>query len=113
MTDSVTEQTVADQRNEGQTCLTTTHEIMCSAAFVAGVDDVRNGRAPDYDQFSFSQDEDEDVTDAKINDLWNYERGRQFGRLAPPSMPLKIHGRRLNPKAVALFDLAYERRLII
>jgi hypothetical protein len=28
--------------------------IMRSAAFVAGVDDVRSGRAPDYDAYCFS-----------------------------------------------------------
>jgi hypothetical protein len=28
--------------------------VMRSAAFVAGVDDVRSGRAPDYDAYCFS-----------------------------------------------------------
>jgi len=79
--------------------------VMRSAAFVAGVNDVRRGRAPDYDAYCFSQDEDEVVARTKINGHWNYERGRQWGRLAPPSMPLKIDGA-LNPKAVALFDAA-------
>jgi hypothetical protein len=118
VTDTVTKEMPTEKisivdHNTGETSLTTTHEIMLSAAFVAGVDDVRNGCAPDYDQYCFSQDEDEDVAMARIDALWNYERGRQWGRLAPPSMPLKINGRRLNPKAVALFNLAYERKLII
>jgi hypothetical protein len=108
LTDSVTKQTpgqkVVSVADQSKTFLTTTDEIMRSAAFAEGVDDVQSGRAPDYDKYC--QDEDEAAA-------WNYERGRQFGRLAPPSMPLKIYGRTLNPKAVALFDLAYERRLII
>jgi hypothetical protein len=45
-------------------------------------------------------------------DSWEYERGRLFAHIAPLNMPLRI-GRKLNPKAVALFDAAFDRRLIV
>lgn len=45
------------------------------------------------------------------DDYWAYERGRLFGAIAPLSMPL-FHGKALNPKAVALFDAACDRKLI-
>jgi hypothetical protein len=50
---------------------------------------------------------DPDVDD----DYWAYERGRLLGAIAPLSMPLFI-GKTLNPKAVALFEAAFNRRLI-
>jgi hypothetical protein len=43
---------------------------------------------------------------------WDYERGRQFGCIAPLSMPLRI-GRKLNPKAIALYHAASNRGLIV
>ena len=92
------------------TCRTTAYAIMRSAAFVAGVDDVRSGRPPNYDAFCFSQDEDD--TEAKTNGHWYYERGRQWASLAPRSMPVKINGA-LNPKAVALFRAAIKRGYIV
>jgi hypothetical protein len=64
--------------------------------FARGLSDIRAGRA-------FAE---------VYDDYWAYERGRLFGAIAPVSMPLFIGGR-LNPKAVALFDLAWERRLVI
>jgi hypothetical protein len=73
--------------------------ILRTVAFAAGVDDVRNGRPPNYDSYHG-------------NDHWSYERGRQWASLAPVSMPLKVDGK-LNPKAVALANAAYERRLIV
>ena len=90
---------------------TTAQAIMRSAAFVAGVDDVRNGRAPDYEAYCFSQDEDDLQAKSKINGHWNYERGRQWASLAPRSMPLKIDGA-LNPKAIALYNAAARRGYI-
>ena len=45
------------------------------------------------------------------DDYWAYERGRLFGAIAPLAMELR-HGKALNPKAVALFEAAYSRRLI-
>jgi hypothetical protein len=79
------------------TTRTTTQSIMRAAAFAAGVDDVRNGRAPNFDSYA---------------DDWAYERGRLFASVAPTSMPLLINGK-LNPRAVALAVAAFERRLII
>jgi hypothetical protein len=70
--------------------------IMRKPEFARGLEDVRNGRAPDFD----SDDE-----------YWAYERGRLFGRIAPVTMPLRIQ-RKLNPKAVALYRAAIKRRLI-
>ena len=88
-----------------------TQWIMRSPAFIAGVDDKRNGRAPDYDLYCFSQDEDDFQARTKINGHWNYERGRQWASLAPTAMPLKIGGV-LNPKAIALYDAAVKRGYI-
>jgi hypothetical protein len=45
-------------------------------------------------------------------DSWDYERGRCFGFIAPLDMPLRI-GRKLNPKAVALADAAFNRKALI
>jgi hypothetical protein len=74
---------------------TTTKAIMGSPKFARGLSDVRTGVPFDW----------------RI-DSWNYERGRLFGRIAPITMPLRI-GSKLNPKAVALFDAAFDRGLII
>jgi hypothetical protein len=74
-----------------------TEQIMRHPHFRRGFDDIRAGRRFDYD-----------VDD----DRWAYERGRLFGAIAPLSMPLFDDGKRLNPKAVKLFDAAYDRKLI-
>jgi hypothetical protein len=71
---------------------------MRAAQFARGLADVRAGRAPDYD----GTDQD---------DYWAYERGRQFGCIAPVNMPLRI-GSKLNGRAVALFKAAISRGLI-
>ena len=62
-------------------------EIMASPLFERGVKDARAGRGfpPDYD-----------ILEDK---LWAYERGRQWARLAPRSLPLKVNGK-LNPQAL-------------
>jgi hypothetical protein len=75
-----------------------TWTLMRPAAFARGVAEVRAGIAPDYDHPS-------------IGDAWAYERGRQWALIAPRTMPLRI-GRQPNPKAIRLFDLAYERKWI-
>ena len=50
--------------------------------------------------------------DWRVEDAWEYERGRLFGHIAPVDMPLRIGGK-LNPKAVALCGAALARKLII
>jgi hypothetical protein len=70
--------------------------IMRHPHFARGLDDIRAGR-PFADQIEDS--------------FWSYERGRQFGAIAPRSMPLFIKGK-LNPKAIAVFDAACDRKLI-
>ncbi len=75
-----------------------------------GVDDVRNCRPPNYQAFEFGHGDD--GWHRRINDHWNYERGRQWASLAPVSMLLKIDGK-LNPKAIALANAAYRRRVVI
>jgi hypothetical protein len=72
-----------------------TWTLMRPEAFARGVAEVRAGIAPDYDRQS-------------IADSWAYERGRQWALIAPRTMPLRI-GRKPNPRAVRLFDAAYER----
>jgi hypothetical protein len=74
---------------------TTAVRIMSSATFELGLSDVRRGIPFDW-----------------RNNEWEYERGRLFGHIAPLDMPLRIGGK-LNPKAVALYDAASSRRLIV
>jgi hypothetical protein len=68
---------------------------MGSQEFARGLSDVRTGVPFDW----------------RI-DSWDYERGRLFGRIAPPTMPLRL-GSKLSPKAIALLEAAVARRLII
>jgi hypothetical protein len=79
-----------------ETVIVDTVEIMRDAAFGRGVEDRRAGRP--FDQ--------------NLDGNWEYERGRLWASIAPVNMPLRIRGR-INPKAVALFDAAYERGLIL
>jgi hypothetical protein len=74
---------------------TTTAKIMSSAAFRRGVEDRRGGRPLRED-----------------DGTWDYERGRLWASLAPIDMPLHIDGK-LNPKAVALYNAASDRKLIL
>ena len=76
----------------------TIEAIMRRPEFARGFQDVRSGRRPDFDA-------------PNDHHAWGYERGRQFAILAPTTMPLRI-GRKLNPKAVALYRAASKRSLI-
>jgi hypothetical protein len=76
------------------TTSTTTREIMSTAPFAAGVADVRTGKPARFDALSSSD--------------WGYERGRMWALVVPMSVPLRV-GRRLNPEAMRLFDLAWLR----
>jgi hypothetical protein len=73
----------------------TTIQIMSSPAFELGLSDVRRGIPFDW-----------------RDGRWEYERGRLFAHIAPLNMPLRIGGK-LNSKAVALYDAASNRRLIV
>jgi hypothetical protein len=84
-------------RDQIATVAVTTAEIMNSAAFAAGVHDVRSGARPRFDAFG---------------DDWAYERGRLFACIAPVSMKLIEKGRP-NPQAVALLNAARRRGLVI
>jgi hypothetical protein len=77
----------------------TTASIMRSAEFRRGFDQVRAGGSPEFDW-------------GRSHDMWHYERGRLFACVAPVSMPLRIDGK-LNPRAVALFEAAWHKGLII
>jgi hypothetical protein len=59
----------------------------------------RSGKPPSFDN-------------PEIADAWAYERGRQFGLIAPAGMPLRVDGR-INRKAVALFEAAYRRGWVV
>jgi hypothetical protein len=74
---------------------TTIARIMASPEFARGLDDARKGVPFDW-----------------RNGTWNYERGRLFAHIAPLNMPLRID-EHLNPRAVALCDRAFHRKLII
>jgi hypothetical protein len=71
------------------------YSIVASKEFALGLEEVRAG-------LPFNPD----------NDSWDYERGRCFGFIAPLDMPLRI-GRKLNPKALALADAAFNRKLLL
>jgi len=71
-----------------------TRSIVASKEFARGFEEVRKG-------LPFNPD----------NDSWEYERGRAFAFIAPLDMPLRI-GRKLNPKAVALAEAAFDRKLL-
>ena len=70
--------------------------IMRHRHFALGWADIRAGRPFDPDV---------------VDECWAYDRGRLLGAIAPLMMPL-FHGRALNPKAIALFEAAWDRRLI-
>ena len=89
------------KRAQVPTIRVTTARIMSSAAFELGLSDARRGIPFDWR-----------VGGADINAAWDYERGRSFAGLAPLNMPLRIGGK-LNTKAVALYDAASNRKLII
>jgi hypothetical protein len=86
--------TMTERKEQIETCPASVYRIMSSSAFAQGVSDIRNGRPARFDEF------DDD-------DLWAYERGRQWASIAPKSMPVRI-GRKLNLEAVKLFGLAGE-----
>jgi len=73
----------------------TTRSIVGNPQFARGLDEVRRGLPFDPD-----------------NDSWHYERGRAFGRIAPLDLKLRIGGK-LNPRALALAEAAFDRRLLI
>lgn len=83
--------------SQAKTSCTTTSAIMRSTAFRRGFEHARAGEPPQFDGSS---------------DPWAYERGRLFAYIAPLSMSLRSDGK-LNPKAVTLFDAAYDRKLIL
>ena len=82
-------------RQQVSTRPVSTASIMKSLEFVRGLNDVRKGVSFDW-----------------RNGDWEYERGRLFGHIAPLDMPLNVGGK-LNPKALALCNAAFNRKLII
>lgn len=97
----VREQAVSERAPDAQqidTIRVTTRWIMGSAAFAAGVADVRAGSPARFGDFG--------------DDDWQYERGRQWAFIAPMSMPLRI-GRTLNREALRLFDRAWFAKEIV
>jgi hypothetical protein len=82
-------------REQADTCIVTIADIIGSGEFARGLNEVRKG-------LPFNPD----------NDSWDYERGRCFGFIAPLDMPLWI-GCKLNPKALALADMAFNRKFLL
>ena len=56
-------------------------EIMADPKFALGAADARAGRGyhPNYDRWD-------------IDDQWNYERGRAWGRTAPRDLAVSVNG---------------------
>ena len=71
----------------------TMQQIMRDPKFALGVNDARAGRGypADYERWKHT------------NDQWSYERGRQWGRLAPRSLSLKVDCK-VNPLALRYGD---------
>jgi hypothetical protein len=83
-----------DELEQVSTILTTAQRIVRTRAFAAGVDDVRRGVPPRFDL-------------QEVDHHWDYERGRQFGILAPKN---------LDPRgnlAACLLEAAFRRGWII
>ena len=82
-------------REQANTYCASVRSIVASREFARGLEEVRNN-------VPFNPD----------NNDWEYERGRGFALIAPLNMPLRI-GRRLNPKAVRLAEIALSRKSLI
>ena len=80
---------ISPVRDQIPTQPTTIREIMARPEFEHGVADVRLGRGADYDQWQDS--------------YWAYERGRQWARLVPCHVKLKVDGK-VTDQAVKLFE---------
>jgi hypothetical protein len=75
----------------------TIEDIMLHPHFARGLADIRGARP----------------FDDRVQDrYWAYERGRQFGCVAPRTMPLFL-GKKLNPQAVRLASAAFDRRELV
>jgi hypothetical protein len=73
--------------------------------FQRGVDDVRRGRPPSFDRAGQNRPD-------RIDSQWAYERGRQFGLIAPRRMQLRKKGR-LNLDALRVLVAAIRAREIV
>jgi hypothetical protein len=73
---------------------------MSSKSLALGVEDRRRGAPPQFDR-----------EETNGHSQWDYERGRLWASIAPPAMPLRI-GRKINPKAVALYLAARKKGYI-
>ena len=83
-------------------------DIMCTTAFQRGVADARYGRAPRFDGDEFLIMPLERGPPGDMNSFsnrqWNYERGRQFGIMAPRTLNLFLpRAGYLNPAAVKFY----------
>jgi hypothetical protein len=87
-------------REQEPTTWTTIRAIMGSRNFKAGFEERRAGRPPNFD------------LRGEVNGSWDYERGRHFALIAPLGMVLRISGK-LNPKAVALYEAAWNRGYLL
>ncbi len=65
---------------------------MSQSAFALGVRDARAG-LPYHAGYDNGWD---------VDSQWDYERGRQWARLAPRDMPLRCNGK-LNPEAIGFY----------
>jgi hypothetical protein len=74
-----------------------------SRDFARGVEDVRAGRPPRFDDYAWDQS-DTPATDRQ----WAYEKGRQFGIIAPKSMALRNKDK-INLDALRLLVTAINR----
>lgn len=81
-----------------QTKNTTCKAVIRTKAFVKGFNEVREGKAPDYDAFR------------DANEQWNYERGRQFALTFPGKIKF---GSTVNQTAAWSFGMQLVNKSII
>jgi hypothetical protein len=83
----------------------TAREILRNPHFAAGVEDVRGGRPPRFDEV-WVPTGSAPTNREQINGAWNYERGRLWAILAPKNLSMD------TLLAVRLLEAAFDRRWI-
>jgi hypothetical protein len=108
MTEERKQRTYRRDEDQVRTVRVSIKDIMLTKEFRQGVADVRAGRPPRYDgDFELMPLElppPGSDPNCLINRQWHYERGRQFGIVAPGNLNVILpRAKRLNPKAVDFY----------
>jgi hypothetical protein len=104
------------EQKQVETVRVSAADIMATPEFRRGVDDVRAGRPMPCNgldgiklMMPINAGHDSSDMNNPINRAWNYERGRQFGILAPRCLNVIMpRAKRLNPKALRLYQYMWD-----